>query len=63
MVTPLNRMGEVVDHSWGEYLHVVAFAGVDKDVGLDLRHIAEETINFLRRNCAYIAPLNHIQQL
>ncbi len=50
--TPLSRMGEVVDHGWGEHHHIVAFAGVNEDVGLDLRHIAEETIHFLRRNRA-----------
>jgi len=38
---------EVVDHARGHDPHLMPLADVDKDVGLDLRHVAEEAVYVL----------------
>jgi len=54
---------EIIKHGRCEYLHIIAFAGVNEDIGLDLRYIAEETIHFLRSDCTHMTVLDQIEKM
>jgi len=55
-------VGEIVNHHRGHDLYIVAFAGINEDVGFNHRYVAEETINVLRRDQSNLPGFDQVIQ-
>jgi hypothetical protein len=42
-------VNEVIHECRGQHLHIAALAGINEDIGFNLRQVAEEAVNILRR--------------
>ena len=58
-----HRVSEIVDHARGHHLHIIAFAGINEQIGFDHRHIAEEAVYVLRRDQANLPRLDQVVEL
>lgn len=58
-----RRVVEVVDHARGHDPYLMALAHINEDVGLNLRHIAEEAVYVLRCHQTDLAGLDQVEQV
>ncbi len=62
VVSTHHRVIEIIHHARSHHAHIVTFAGINKQVGLDLGHIAEETIYFLCGDQADLSAFDECHQ-